>query len=47
VAVSKSEQLLEDCQITPKHVAVDCDLNVISNEGEISKRVALKMEVNA
>jgi hypothetical protein len=29
--VSKSEQLPEDGQVGPKHVAVDCDFNVILN----------------
>jgi hypothetical protein len=28
VAVSRSEQLPEDVQVRPKHVAVDCDFNV-------------------
>jgi 3-phosphoglycerate kinase len=46
VAVSKSEQLPEDGQVRPKHVAVDCDCNVTLNEGEIVNRVALKTEVN-
>jgi hypothetical protein len=29
--VLKSEQLLEDGQVGPKHVAIDCDFNVILN----------------
>jgi hypothetical protein len=29
--VSKSERLLEDSQVRPKHVAVDCDFIVILN----------------
>jgi hypothetical protein len=31
VAVSKCEQLPEDGQVRPKHVAGDCDFNVILN----------------
>jgi hypothetical protein len=31
VAVLKSEQLPEDGQVMPKHVAVDCDFNGILN----------------
>jgi hypothetical protein len=31
VTVSKTEQLPEDGQIRPKHVAVDCDFSVILN----------------
>jgi hypothetical protein len=31
VAVSESEQLPEDGEVMPKHVAVDCDFNVILN----------------
>jgi hypothetical protein len=31
MAVSKSEQLPEDDQVVPKHVATDCDFNVILN----------------
>jgi hypothetical protein len=30
----------------PKHVAVDCDFNIILNYGEIVNRVAFKTEVN-
>jgi hypothetical protein len=29
--ISKSEQLPEDGQVGPKHVAIDCDFNVILN----------------
>jgi uncharacterized alkaline shock family protein YloU len=46
VAVSKSEQLPEDCQVRPKHAAVDCDFKVILNYGEIVNRDALKIKVN-
>jgi hypothetical protein len=31
VAISKIEQLPEDGQVRPQHVAVDCDFNVILN----------------
>jgi hypothetical protein len=31
VAVSKTEQFPEDDQVRPKHVAVDCDFNIILN----------------
>jgi hypothetical protein len=31
VAVSTSEQLLEDGQVRPKNIAVNCDFNVILN----------------
>jgi hypothetical protein len=31
----ESEQLPEDGQVGPKHVAVDCDFNVVINYGEI------------
>jgi hypothetical protein len=31
VAVSKSEELLEDGQARLKHAAVDCDFNIILN----------------
>jgi hypothetical protein len=46
VAVSENEQLPEDGQVRPNHVAVDCDFNVILNYGEIVNRVALKTVVN-
>jgi hypothetical protein len=29
--VSKSEQLTEDGQVGPKHVAIECDFNVVLN----------------
>jgi 3-phosphoglycerate kinase len=45
VAVSKNEQLPQDGQIRPKHVAVGCDFNVILNEGETVNRAALKTVV--
>jgi 3-phosphoglycerate kinase len=35
VTVSESEQLPEDGQVRPKHVAIDCDFNVILDYGEI------------
>jgi hypothetical protein len=35
-----------DGQEGRKHVAVDCDFNVILNEGETANRFAVKMEVN-
>jgi hypothetical protein len=46
VVVSESEQLPEDGQVRPKHVAVDCNFNVILNKEEIVNRVALKTEMN-
>jgi hypothetical protein len=46
VAVSENEQLPEDGQVRPKHVADDCDFNVILNYEEIVNRVALKTVVN-
>jgi hypothetical protein len=42
VALSKSGQLPEDGQVRLKHVAVDCDFNVILNYGEIVNGLALK-----
>jgi hypothetical protein len=44
--ILKSEQLPEDGQVRPKHVAAECEINVILNKREIVKRVALKSEVN-
>jgi 3-phosphoglycerate kinase len=46
VTVSKSEQLPEDGQVRPKHVAVDCDINVILNYEEIVNRAALTAVLN-
>jgi hypothetical protein len=46
VAVSTSEQLPEHGQLRLKHVAADCDFNVIFNQGESVNRDALKTEVN-
>jgi hypothetical protein len=46
VAVSESKYLPEDGQVGPKHVALDCDFNVILNELEIVNKLALKTEVN-
>jgi hypothetical protein len=42
----ESEQLSEDGQVRPKHIAVDCVFNAILNEGEIVNRGALKTGVN-
>lgn len=46
--VLKSEQLHEDGQVRLKHVAIDCEFDVILNWGEIVNifYVALKMEMN-